>query len=596
MSHRGVYNGSVRKLVLAFDVGTTYSGISYCFMDPGQQPSVKGVTKYPAQEHIMGASKIPTIIYYDQAGKVRAVGAEAVREGIEEEAADQDWVKAEWFKLHLRSKNANDTRDITSQIPPLPPRKSIVDVWADFLTYLYRCARTYIEETQVNGISVFAFLCQQDQIDFVLSHPNGWEGKEQELMRNAAVKAGLIKNSAQGHEKLSFVTEGEASLHFAIENGVLTETKDGDGIVIIDAGGGTIDISSYKNDISKSKRTFEEIAAPQCHLYGSVFVTMHASGYLESFLTESDFLDDLEHIVKCFDRTTKIRFRSSDEPQYIKFGSTRDNDAACSIRFGQMKLEGTQVEEFFKPSAMCIIKAVVAQKKLIHGQIRHVVLVGGFAASDWLFHKIRSELAKFSLNVMRPENHVSKAVSDGAISFYLDHYVRTRIARFTYGSFGNIEYDPSNKDHFKRRHKKTVFPSGISVLPNHFTIILPKDTQVSETQEFREEYYEEYANASRFRETRSEVWGYRGNLDNPQWRDQDPCLSSTLLIECALLISSSANYKLLCTIQADLSRLPFETHGKGKNRVYRVHLALVLLFGLTEMQALVAWTDRVRNL
>lgn len=47
----------------------------------------------------MGSSKIPSIIYYDQQGKVRAVGAEAVREGIEEEAEDGNWVKAEWYAL-----------------------------------------------------------------------------------------------------------------------------------------------------------------------------------------------------------------------------------------------------------------------------------------------------------------------------------------------------------------------------------------------------------------------------------------------------------------------------------------------------------------
>jgi hypothetical protein len=52
--------------------------------------------RYPAQEQISGASKIPTVIYYDLRGNVRAVGAEAVKEGIYEEAEDENWVKAEW--------------------------------------------------------------------------------------------------------------------------------------------------------------------------------------------------------------------------------------------------------------------------------------------------------------------------------------------------------------------------------------------------------------------------------------------------------------------------------------------------------------------
>jgi hypothetical protein len=35
------------------------------------------------------------VIYYDQSGKVRAVGAEAIKEGIFEVAEDENWVKAE---------------------------------------------------------------------------------------------------------------------------------------------------------------------------------------------------------------------------------------------------------------------------------------------------------------------------------------------------------------------------------------------------------------------------------------------------------------------------------------------------------------------
>jgi hypothetical protein len=46
-----------------------------------------------------GDSKIPTIIYYDQGGKVCAAGAEAMREGLLEMAEDEEWTKAEWYIL-----------------------------------------------------------------------------------------------------------------------------------------------------------------------------------------------------------------------------------------------------------------------------------------------------------------------------------------------------------------------------------------------------------------------------------------------------------------------------------------------------------------
>ena len=45
MPERQPYQGPARKLVLAFDVGTTYSGVSYSILDPGEPPVVCGVTR-----------------------------------------------------------------------------------------------------------------------------------------------------------------------------------------------------------------------------------------------------------------------------------------------------------------------------------------------------------------------------------------------------------------------------------------------------------------------------------------------------------------------------------------------------------------------
>ena len=86
----------------------------------------------------------------------------------------------------------------------------------------------------------------------------------------------------------------------------------------------------------------------------------------------------------------------------------------------------TDVAQFFQPSIDCIVKAVLEQKNNAHKTIsvglytryslnrilnrhlyfQHVVLVGGFAASDWLFTKLCELLAPLDLNIVRPENHV----------------------------------------------------------------------------------------------------------------------------------------------------------------------------------------------
>lgn len=54
-------------------------------------------SRFPAQEHVSGSSKIPTVLYYDKNGTIRAVGAETLTEGIYEMAEEGDWIKVEWF-------------------------------------------------------------------------------------------------------------------------------------------------------------------------------------------------------------------------------------------------------------------------------------------------------------------------------------------------------------------------------------------------------------------------------------------------------------------------------------------------------------------
>ena len=55
------------------------------------------VRRYPAQEKIGGDAKIPSVIYYDQQGNVRAVGAETLLDNNIELAMDENWVKVEWW-------------------------------------------------------------------------------------------------------------------------------------------------------------------------------------------------------------------------------------------------------------------------------------------------------------------------------------------------------------------------------------------------------------------------------------------------------------------------------------------------------------------
>ena len=59
-----------------------------------------------------------------------------------------------------------------------------------------------------------------------------------------------------------------------------------------------------------------------------------------------------------------------------------------------------------RPISVCCERFMHETLIGIYGTIQHVVLVGGFAASDWLFEKVQSSLTPKGLKVTRPENYV----------------------------------------------------------------------------------------------------------------------------------------------------------------------------------------------
>jgi hypothetical protein len=120
----------------------------------------------------------------------------------------------------LRPGGALTTENIPC--PELPASKTIIDVYADFYRYLYERAQQYIKETNT-ALGALVWNSLGSNIDFVLSHPNGWEGAQQSAMRRAAIKAGLVPDTPAGNNRISFVTEGEASLDYCIGNGLISE-------------------------------------------------------------------------------------------------------------------------------------------------------------------------------------------------------------------------------------------------------------------------------------------------------------------------------------------------------------------------------------
>jgi len=162
----------------------------------------------------------------------------------------------------------------------MPNGKTIIDVFADFMRYLFDSTKELFVSSEPNGELRWDSISKSIQL--VLTHPNGWGGPQQTHLRNAVVKAGIVSDTPVGHARVHFVTEGEASFSFCAthtqagknlkvchtfptQNWFLTRLQPGEQTLIIDAGGGTIDISTY-TVLNNEPLQVEELYEPRCEL------------------------------------------------------------------------------------------------------------------------------------------------------------------------------------------------------------------------------------------------------------------------------------------------------------------------------------------
>jgi hypothetical protein len=160
----------------------------------------------------------------------------------------------------------------------LPKGKTIVDVFADFMGYLFDLTNVTFKASEPNGKLIWKSV--SNSIELLLTHPNGWSGPHQAQLRTAAIKAGIVPDTPSGRSRVHFVTEGEAKFNFCVTNTragrdlkvclvfpircrFLIRSQPGDQVLIIDAGAGTIDISTY-NVLSNSPLQVEELYEPKC--------------------------------------------------------------------------------------------------------------------------------------------------------------------------------------------------------------------------------------------------------------------------------------------------------------------------------------------
>jgi hypothetical protein len=146
------------------------------------------------------------------------------------EAEENGWQKVEWlvaslssdlsltrnhrWKLLLRPAHLPIIRDLV--LPPLPENITVDKIFADHLRYIKDQVKAYITSTYGSGQDIWENLSKTMYL--LLTTPNGWEGSQQNRMRQAAITAGFVDED--GGRRVKFVTEAEVrSLTVSIKAG-----------------------------------------------------------------------------------------------------------------------------------------------------------------------------------------------------------------------------------------------------------------------------------------------------------------------------------------------------------------------------------------
>ncbi|MDW5330631.1 hypothetical protein [Plantactinospora sp. KLBMP9567] len=437
------------RVVAVIDFGTHGCGFAWTFLSPLHddpcQRQIFTCDEWPGQPSPY--PKTLTALIIDRRGDVLSWGWEAHRmwrtHGLELYHTGHRYKKH--FKLSLarfgderpprRGVSLNDCED--------SPERLVVA----FLKRVYQRALT-----EISGSGYRA-----DEIRWCLTVPAIWDDYQKQLMREAAYEAGMPTEDG----RLILALEPEAAAYHARVSGVSVNgaedgrdlTQPGTRFMVVDCGGGTIDITAYRND---ENGLMVEIGRAYGDKSGSAYLnkvfeetvlTKRLGGVEEMQRLANQCPAALEDLLDAWERVKVHATVDLAHPLYLPIGKALDRCLSESARYALPDLQGgddeyivvspDEVRDIFEevvPRILDMIDRQVDEMREAAGPAQSpevVLLVGGFAASPYLQQRVRGHLLRRAEVRVVPRS--AMAVLAGAVHFAYDPQTRARRSKYTYG-------------------------------------------------------------------------------------------------------------------------------------------------------------------
>ncbi|KAB5593091.1 Heat shock protein HSP70 [Ceratobasidium theobromae] len=528
---RGPWEGE-SKIVIGIDIGTTQSGVAFSYLQKDASQTVLRVTRWPGQEAHSQRGKIPTVVWYDTNMKAVSFGAEALSYQAEEEAADNGWFLAKYFKLHLHPEDMKAKHDL--KLDDLPPGVPLRQIYSDFLGYLLKHTQLYFEDRILDGKQIWEKY--KPTMEVIIAHPNGWGIREQTFLRTAAVEAGFA-DPDKASSRIRFVTEAEASVHYCIHHTNLgNQLKPGTNFGVCDAGGSTVDTTLYSVVSAQPVLKLEEKRASACKsLYpvwcdrssfseatgvqaGAIFVDFEAEKYLRRTLSGAglppeDVDDYTKAGIKQFEAFAKRIFQDETVEDSVTIAHSRFNNTSIRTRRGRMTLSGSTLKSFFDACLKEIVSSVDQQLEGL--TVPYVLLVGGFGDSPYIRKEFKKRYEPKGCQITLTNDATAKAVAEGAVIWSIANSVCSRAPRYSFGVVCSLPFYPWLPDHQGRQTHVAV--NGQRVIRGAWSQIVKKGIALDSEAVCREAFISIRGNAARHMGYMSmDLLAYSGD-DTPTW-------------------------------------------------------------------------------
>ncbi|KAG2232417.1 hypothetical protein INT48_005720 [Thamnidium elegans] len=420
-------------IVIGIDFGTTYSGSSYAFMTDKE---VTDISKWPGQPDY-SYPKCPTICLYNRDNNQLIQWGRSAKAG---KSKFPNITILQQFKLYLDD-------NLEGVVRQLPLDLTVTDIISDYLEKFFGYIKT--DMTKKGFHSNF-----EKQVRFCLT-VTMWSDKSKQIMREAAIQAGLI-NATDHRDRLMLISEPEAAALYCERTCDKFNMLNGEEFMICDAGGGTVDLIVFRVEMDASgNRKFRESTKGVGKSCGSTFIDRNFRKHLRKKLKKvirrspngSIEIPDapLDHMMDIFVDNLKPLFDGTDDLYSdISMGFDLVTKTEPSIGLDEGSMTFTK-EELKKHVFDPVVNEVVQLCRNLQketGNLKAIFMVGGFGSSSYLYSQMEKEFSAERIRIVQPDRP-EMAVSRGAVYFGMHPTkIATRIPRFWYGIEITNIFDP----------------------------------------------------------------------------------------------------------------------------------------------------------